>query len=426
MRFHVLGVGAIGTLVAHHLRETLDPKHAVVLIHKSAAQRRRAIEKRNTIRVEANGVSLFSTGYRSEYFQTRPQMRHDRRARGKRAMAAAQAEDTGVVEEQPDVDDGPAKEIESLIVTTKAYSVLDAIKGLLPRISPKTTIVLLHNGMGVYEQLLAEVFRNPLQRPSFIVASNSHGAWTKDYLNCVHAGQGEIVFGIAADAHAPDFEAGLGDPYPSAKWPPPLDAITTGDDDDAARYLSLRNTVAALSALPGLKSTWQPIARVLVALKRKLVVNCAVNPLTAVLGCRNGDLLDSSSGRLLIRSVCAEAALAFALDEQGTVLPAGHSLGEERREKHRRLDAGFSRVPPALTAEALEEEVLRVATATGNNISSMLADVRNGSYTEIDYMNGYLVGLGRANRLNMSTTTALMHLVKMRSSLPIDRLSFKL
>ena len=48
-------------------------------------------------------------------------------------------------------------------------------------------------------------------------------------------------------------------------------------------------------------------------MRRKLVINSVVNPLSAFLSCRNGDLLESAEGRKMIEHVCAEAALAFAM-----------------------------------------------------------------------------------------------------------------
>jgi len=77
---------------------------------------------------------------------------------------------------------------------------------------------------------------------------------------------------------------------------------------------SLRDTVAALSNLSGLNAaTWKPIAHVKMAMKRKLVVNSVVNPLTALLGCHNGDLLKSAEAQKIIEHLCVEAALAFAM-----------------------------------------------------------------------------------------------------------------
>jgi len=66
-----------------------------------------------------------------------------------------------------------------------------------------------------------------------------------------------------------------------------------------------------------------------------------------------------------------------------------------------------------------------VIKVNAGNTSSMLSDVRAGSYTEIDYMAGYLVGLGRSLGLSMPTNTTLLNLVKLRTAIPLDRLPYK-
>jgi len=154
-------------------------------------------------------------------------------------------------------------------------------------------------------------------------------------------------------------------------------------------------------------------------MKRKLVVNSVINPLTALLGCRNGDLLESAEARKIVERVCAEAARAYGMQAQQ------EEGSWSDREKRVRIRSGFGRVPPGLDAQALEEECLRVMRATAGNISSMLSDIRTGSYTEIEYMNGYLLGLGRSFGLPMTTTATLLNLVKLRTAIPLDRLIYK-
>jgi len=365
-----------------------------------------------------------STAFRSEIFHAAQQLLYEGR---QRKLLGRASEKNARAEGEP--DNGRSKSnrispssiqdtllpIESLIVAIKAYTVVDSVKALVPRLTPDSTIVLLHNGMGVYERLVEDVFRNPEQRPHFIVAVNDHGAWNKDYFHTVHAGIGSITFGIVADPRGRKFEVAV----PTHERALSLNGIVSPEErDDDSPYLSLRNTVAALSNLSGLNATWKPISHVETAMKRKLVVNSVVNPLTALLGCRNGDLLESAETRKIIARVCVEAARAFAMqaqEEQGS---------RDDREKHVRIRSGFGRVSPGLDAQALEEECVRVIKVTAGNISSMLSDMRSGSYTEIEYMNGYLLGLGRSFGLPMTTTATLLNLVKLRSAIPLDRIIY--
>ena len=101
----------------------------------------------------------------------------------------------------------------------------------------------------------------------------------------------------------------------------------------------------------------------------KLVVSTAINPLTALLRLKNGDLLDRPTARALMGMVALETARVS--DAQG-------------------IDLLF----PDPVAE-----VENVAMLTSQNISSMLQDVLRGTQTEIDAINGAVVNI--ANRLQI-------------------------
>ncbi|KAI0296268.1 ketopantoate reductase PanE/ApbA C terminal-domain-containing protein [Russula brevipes] len=413
MRFHVLGLGPIGSLLSHHLCKTVDTtKHGIVLIHKFTHQLRKANAAANVLKVERHGVVDTSTAFRSEVFEATQQLRYERRQEN---FLARNTLKTGEHANATHIEH-TLLPIESLIVAIKAYTVVDSVKALLPRLTAHSTIVLLHNGMGVYERLVQDVFRNPEQRPHIIVAVNDHGAWNKDHFHTVHAGIGSITFGIVADPRGRNFEPSVADvDVPNHEQALSLDNIASFEEGDASPYGTLRNTVAALSNLSGLNAAWKPISHVETAMKRKLVVNSVINPLTALMGCRNGELLESAEARKIIKGVCFEAARAFAMQAQDEDGPW------DDQEKRVRMRSGLSRISPGLTTGALEEECLRVIKVTAGNISSMLSDIQVKSHTEIDYMNGYLVGLGHSYGLPMTTTSTLLQLVKLRMSVPLDR-----
>ena len=421
MHFHVLGLGPIGSLISHHLCKTIDAtKYGVVLIHKTTSRLEKAKLAGNILKVEREGVVDASTAFSSEVFQSVEQLPYEKGETTRFARDTLKSQNASVV--GLDADSTPQIHhtllpIESLIVTVKAYTAVDAVRAMVPRLRPNSTIVLLHNGMGVYERLVEDVFRNPEQRPHFIIAVNDHGAWNKDYFYTVHAGVGAINFGIVADPQGRNFETPIADTdVPGQEQLQSLDNIMSLKEGDDSPYRSLRNTVAALSNLSGLNTAWKPMSHVETAMKRKVVVNSVINPLTAVLGCRNGELLEAASAREILTRICSEAAHAFDMQAR-----------EERSDKEKRVEVqmGLSRVSPSLTAGALEEECLRVIKVTAGNISSMLSDIRSGNYTEIDYMNGYLVGLGRSFGLPMTTTTTLLNLVQLRTTIPLDRLVYK-
>jgi 2-dehydropantoate 2-reductase len=114
----------------------------------------------------------------------------------------------------------------------------------------------------------------------------------------------------------------------------------------------------------------------------KLVINAAINPLTAILRAPNGALLERPSARALLVSAAREAAaVATAL---GVHLPYPD---------------------PALAAEA-------VARRTAANYSSMLQDVLRGAPTEIDAICGAIVTAGAELHVPTPIHRALWLLVK--------------
>lgn len=93
----------------------------------------------------------------------------------------------------------------------------------------------------------------------------------------------------------------------------------------------------------------------------KLIVNAAINPLTALLEVPNGYLLKSKNTRELMRSLAEEAAAV----------------------------AKAKGIP--LHIENPTRAVEEVAESTAENISSTLQDIRRGAPTEIDQINGAIV-----------------------------------
>jgi len=103
MRFHVLGLGPIGTIVSHHLSKSLyTTKHGVVLIHKYAHQLKKANLAGNILEVEREGVVDTSTAFRSEVFHAAQQLRYEERqenllVRAEKKARAERSSDTSKV-----------------------------------------------------------------------------------------------------------------------------------------------------------------------------------------------------------------------------------------------------------------------------------------------------------------------------------------
>ncbi|KAJ8453587.1 hypothetical protein ONZ51_g13514 [Trametes cubensis] len=246
MRIHVVGIGAVGNFVAFHLRRSLAPKHSVFALHRSETFG--LVKNRPdgaVLSVERDGSVMQQDGViHLPYGEPRTRSR-----RSDFAPAALSARD------DPDVRNeiGP---IDSLVVTTKAYAVPPLLKVFRPNLSRDSTIVLLHNGMGVYEKVIANVFPEPHNRPNFVFCTNTHGLYSSGFLHTVHSGVGQLRLGIVPDPFEHNYEAS----YHAAE--DPLDARLSLDDianvsnpkDITPRYLNLRNTIAALVNAPGLRA----------------------------------------------------------------------------------------------------------------------------------------------------------------------------
>ncbi len=114
----------------------------------------------------------------------------------------------------------------------------------------------------------------------------------------------------------------------------------------------------------------------------KLVVNAAINPLTALLRVSNGVLLERPTARALMASLAREAAAVATA--QGIRLPYDDPL-------------------------ATVEEI---AQRTANNRSSMLQDVLRGTPTEIDAICGAIVRAGEQNDVPTPLNHTIWQLVK--------------
>ncbi|EPT01502.1 hypothetical protein FOMPIDRAFT_1161343 [Fomitopsis schrenkii] len=397
MHIHVLGFGAIGTLVSHYLRASLDPKHTITAIHRTSASAREA-SRLPGLKLEVAGVTQEDHGLalprRDEPPHAAQSPWHDARHKA-----------------------GP---IESLIVATKANEAANAIWALLPRLSADSTIVLLHNGMGVYEYLVENVFRNREHRPHIVLSSTTHGAFVKEAGHVVHTGIGSIQLGIAPDPLGRNFEESVDSSLPREERRTNLNDITPLQNDPAAtRYLSLRNTISALTSTTALDVTWDPLFDVQLAMQRKLAVNCIINPITALLGCRNGDIFKSPAGTHLAQTLSYEVSNVFR--SQWRTEADEDSYEDERTEAEAEEYMLETPFPARLTQRQLLDECMRVAELTRQNTSSMLVDIRRGRPTEINYLNGYILKLAKKYLVYTPVTAALVDLVHLRQDVPIDK-----
>ena len=417
MHVHILGVGAVGTLIATHLRAAVrqglmmrafpprSPVRSAVAAHLPDAakttitlhMREKAFARSSPVfrelRLNHDGACMSERGYAVELVSpidpAQPQVLLPDR--------------DGIAREWPGAEPYP---LDSLIIMTKADATYAAIRSLVPRITPSTTIVLLQNGMGVLDMLLERLWPQPHSRPHFVLASTTHGCYLKKPLHAVHAGFGSIHLGIVPSLRLRGLESPSGE----------LDWHALPED-------SLRQTLALLLSLP-LDVHWEPIRSYQLRALRKLAINACINPTTALVDCKNGDLFGTPAALELFRALCTEMSQvleAYARDakaaESSNETDAAHLSSLPLADLLTQTDSeGLPLLDASLKPASLLHEVENVVRATASNWSSMHQDVktRRGK-TEIDFINGYITELGRAYGIPTPANDMMTNLIKLKA-----------
>lgn len=243
------------------------------------------------------------------------------------------------VEAKEAVDGSEAPEL--VVLSVKSYDTQAAIPSLQKCVDESTRILTVQNGLGNYEALQAAFPRNPV-----LAASCVCGAMIAAPGRVLYQGGSEMLIG------------------------------GTVHQMNEARELGKLFRTAGLNALglPDVRGIlWQ-----------KAIVNAAINPLSALFGKTNGELLaDPTLVERMRRAVDEGAAVARA---QKFNLPERDVFAYVRK----------------------------VAESTSGNKSSMFQDLTKGHRTEIDFINGAIVEAGRRLGIPTPENAALLAAVKER------------
>ncbi|MFA5678906.1 MAG: 2-dehydropantoate 2-reductase [Pseudomonas sp.] len=255
------------------------------------------------------------------------------------AAAEWQARDNRLILEQQgtrhalqvpcELADAPSP-IHHLIVATKAWATAEAVDQIAPRLRDSSQLLLLQNGLGSQQAVSAGF---PAQQ--VLYASVTDGAWKRAANHVVWAGIGQTL---------------IGDPHP-------------------------RPAPAWLSLLSQANIVWQWESDILTVLWLKLAVNCAINPITALHDCPNGEVVER----------------------------AGQSFAPLLAELHALLTSQGVHMSLA----ELQQRILQVIQTTAANSSSMRQDLRAGRRTEIDFILGHAYRTARREGLSTPTLDSL-------------------
>jgi 2-dehydropantoate 2-reductase len=219
-----------------------------------------------------------------------------------------------------------------ILLTTKAQDSATAIKGIKDMLRRDTVIVILQNGLG-----------------------------NKEIVKGIVGEEINVVRGLV-EAAAEFLEAGK---------------IVFWQGETILEHTEIGERIVSLFNENGLK------ARVSNEMERdiwhKLIVNCVVNPLTAILQVRNNEIVADSLRQLRhgIIKECIEVGKCEGLSFQP-------NLGE-----------------------AIDRKISRYT-----NFSSMCQDIMKGKKTEIDFLNGKVVELGKKHHVPTPINKVMVGIIK--------------
>ena len=221
----------------------------------------------------------------------------------------------------------------TILVCVKAPQVLTALLDQQQYIAPNQVIILMHNGYGCAEQVQQRFPDNPI-----ICATTANASLLNGPLSLTHTGLGPSYFGVYQTTDK---------------------SIIT--HDNLAHFIKpLQKAMADVH--------WSD--QIIDKCWLKLIINAAINPLTAIHQIKNGQL-QLPQYVVLIQLLVLEV---FTIAEAELI---------------------------NVELTALQQTVSNVISATAENYSSMNRDIFYGRETEIEYINGYLIK--KAQQHNIAT-----------------------
>lgn len=243
------------------------------------------------------------------------------------------------------------RDFDLVLVTVKSYDTARAVAEVGPLVGPGTLAISLQNGLGNVETI-------------------SGALGERRTLG------GRVIFGVTT-------------PEPGhVEVTVYAEELMLGSPTNAVPMARIEEIASCFSAA-GIPT--KATAEINKFIWAKILYNCALNPLAAILGTTYGDLLKAGETRRLMREIIGEI---FAVART-----RGTPLFWENPEEY--VDVLFGRLIPDTAAHH----------------PSMLQDIRKGRRTEIDAMNGAIARFGEELGVPTPVNRLLTLLIKVREGL---------
>lgn len=246
---HIIGLGSIGSFIAHSLRSLPQPPPVTLLVHRSSLYEELASEGwKLSLRLGEDGNLQEAKGFDAELL----------------------------------VDSAISDPIHNLIVAVKASAMVSALEPIRHRLGSHSTICLFQNGLGQIEDLNEHIFPDASTRPTYIFGIMRHGVYLRSSTEAILA--------------SPDGCAALG---------------IVGSERSSLREPQPQFFLGTLLKSPVLRCEKMEWPHLLQAQLLKLAANCVLNPLTAIFDVRNGYIKDNQALRPLHCRLLNEISTVF-------------------------------------------------------------------------------------------------------------------
>lgn len=253
------------------------------------------------------------------------------------------------------VEEISSEAFDLIIVTVKSFDTEEVIKQIAPIVKENTLVLLAQNGYGNYE-----IAKRCFGRERVILSRIIFGA------RLIEIGYAEVtVFG---------------------------DQIVIGQPEEAVSEDKLAH-ISEIFNKAGLPT--RVSKDVYKILWDKILYNCALNPLGALLECPYGDLAKDEYSREIMNGIIDEI---FSVAKAHQIELNWNNPEQYRRHFYEKL------VPP-----------------TAKHFPSMFYDLKGGKRTEIDALNGAIVNLGSEKNIDTPINKTIVNLIKAKERLNLSQ-----
>ena len=241
-------------------------------------------------------------------------------------------------------------DLDLIILSVKSYDTEQALKDIKKIIKPETIVLLTQNGYGNYE-LATEI----IGKEQTLLGRVIFGAKVID--------KGKVRITVNADD------------------------VRIGQPDNAIDKNKILKVVETIRK-SGIPTSYSP--DVYKILWDKILYNCALNPLGAILECSYGDLANNENTKNIMNKIIEEIFLVAELNKI--------QLNWKTPEEY--IDFFYKKLIPP----------------TKEHFPSMYYDIKDGKRTEIDALNGAVVKLAEKVGVKVPTNETIVNLIKFKES----------